>query len=113
MDVQPWITQFRKGLLEYLILLFLNGREAYGYEILLELARDGNIVISEGTLYPLLARLTADRHLSVRVVNSTSGPPRRYYRLTSSGQNRLGQMKRFWTEMVHRVTKIEEGQVHE
>lgn len=92
-----WLTQLRKGLVEYVVLILLRRREAYGYQILEELARAPAFEITESTLYPVLARLARDGALAVRIEKSPHGPPRRYYRLTTEGQRLFREMQQQWS----------------
>ncbi len=92
-----WLTQLRKGLVEFVVLILLRRREAYGYQILEELDRAPAFQITESTLYPVLARLTRDGALAVRIEKSPYGPPRRYYRLTAEGQRLLAEMQAHWS----------------
>jgi len=91
-----WLTQVRKGLVEFAVLILLRDREAYGYQLLEELRTSPALDVTESTLYPILARLARDRVLSVRVEASPKGPPRRYYRLTASGQRQLAERRQQW-----------------
>ena len=94
-----WTTQLRKGVIELAVLGALAGGEAYGYELLQRLNALDGLSLKESTVYPLLARLTKEKLLSVRVVPSASGPPRRYYRLTSPGEARLSAMIQEWEQL--------------
>ena len=91
-----WITQWRKGLLEYCILLVLSRGESYGYEIVQALQAEDALAVSESTVYPILNRLRAERYLKVRDVPSDAGPPRRYFSLTAPGRIRLSEMNAYW-----------------
>src|SRR6185312_13264770 len=82
---RAWISQLRKGLVELLVLAALRHEELYGYQLLQRLAQMNGMSLTESTLYPILARLADDNFVAVRQVPSTSGPPRRYYRLTAAG----------------------------
>ena len=94
--VDKWEVQLRKGCLELAILGSLWGGRQYGLEILRRLERDSELVLSEGTVYPLLARLKNDGLLDSEWVETESGHPRKYYRLTASGRRRAVQMARLW-----------------
>lgn len=94
--VDKWEVQLRKGCLELAILGSLWGGKQYGLEILRGLERDSELVLSEGTVYPLLARLKTDGLLDSEWVETESGHPRKYYRLTASGRRRAVQMARLW-----------------
>jgi len=91
-----WITQLRKGLLEYLTLNILNQQETYGYEIIQILNTFEGMDVTESTVYPILARLNKDGLAHVRKSPSPDGPPRRYYSLTAKGKVRVTQMNQYW-----------------
>lgn len=93
---EGWITQWRKGLLEYCVLLVLSRGESYGYEIVQALQAGDTLAVSESTVYPILSRLRAEKFLKVRDVPSDAGPPRRYFALTSLGRVRLSEMNAYW-----------------
>ena len=84
-------SQMRKGLLEYCILSIINRDEAYASDIL-ETLKDAQLVVVEGTVYPLLTRMKNEGLLSYRWQESTEGPPRKYYALTDEGRNLLSQL---------------------
>lgn len=105
-----WITQWRKGLTEYSVLLVLERGESYGYEIVQALRREESLAVSESTLYPILARLRAERLLKVRDVPSDAGPPRRYFALTTAGRARLAQMNVYWKDMVAALARLEKDE---
>jgi PadR family transcriptional regulator PadR len=109
MGMQPWVTQLRKGLVELCVMAALRDGEAYGYQIVERLGRVAGLAITESTVYPLLARLERDGLLSVRTAPSPSGPPRRYYRLTDAGRQRLRDMTAHWHELLGSVTRLLEG----
>jgi PadR family transcriptional regulator PadR len=89
----------RKGLLEYCILLTIaRQKEAYTSDILQELKTD-NLLVVEGTLYPLLSRLKSEKLLEYSWKESKSGPPRKYYRLTPEGENFLKALSQTWQEL--------------
>ena len=83
------LTQMRKGAVEYCVLALLNNREMYGLELVRTLAQVDGMVLSEGTLYPLLSRLRKESLVDTTWQESVSGPPRRYYRLTPKGRHAL------------------------
>lgn len=96
----------RKGVLELCILSIIGKRdEVYASDILHEL-KQAQLIVVEGTLYPLLTRLKNDELLSYRWEESKSGPPRKYYRLTESGQQLLTELKNGWNELVTAVEQI-------
>jgi PadR family transcriptional regulator PadR len=93
-----WEVQVRKGCLELAILAALWQEKRYGLEILQTLASQCALLVPEGTIYPLLARLKAERLVSAEWVEAEAGHPRKYYKLTASGRRRAAQMARFWAE---------------
>lgn len=106
MDVASWVTQLRKGIAEFIVMVALRDREAYGYEILQLLVTVRHLDLGESTVYPLLGRLAREGYLSVRLADSPAGPPRRYYRLTPSGQKRLQEMSQYWEELTQSIANI-------
>ena len=84
-------SQMRKGLLEYCILSIISRDEAYASDIL-DTLKQANLLVVEGTLYPLLTRMKNEELLTYRWQESTSGPPRKYYALTEQGQELLAQL---------------------
>ncbi len=91
-----WITQLRKGLLEYLTLIILNQKETYGYELIQTINTFEGMEVTESTVYPILARLNKEGLARIRKGPSPGGPPRRYYSLTSLGKTRLAYMNQYW-----------------
>ncbi|MEX2607228.1 MAG: PadR family transcriptional regulator [Kiritimatiellia bacterium] len=96
---QNWTVQARKGLLELWVLRALAASEWYGYDLVNSLISDGSLGITEGTLYPLLSRLRVQGLVSTRLVESSSGPARKYYHLTPAGKRQLSQMNQYWTQL--------------
>jgi PadR family transcriptional regulator PadR len=107
--VQPWISQFRKGLVELCILAVLRDDEAYGYQIVERLGGVPGLEVTESTVYPVLARLARDRCVTVRTAPSPSGPPRRYYRLSEAGRRRLDEMIAHWHGIQDSVQQLIRG----
>jgi PadR family transcriptional regulator, regulatory protein PadR len=91
-----WETQLRKGLVELAVLATIAQGETYGYRIVEQLQKLEGLQFTESTVYPVLTRLARERLLATRAEPSPAGPLRRYYRLTSSGEQRLGQMAESW-----------------
>jgi PadR family transcriptional regulator, regulatory protein PadR len=98
-------AQMRKGVLEYCILSILSGDDAYASDIINEL-KEVQMIVVEGTLYPLLTRLKNDELLSYRWEESTQGPPRKYYALTEKGRDFLKELDQSWIELVDAVNLI-------
>ena len=105
MKIENTKAQMRKGVLEYCILLVLDGKPLYVSDIIQEL-KSAKMIVVEGTLYPLLTRLKNDGLLSYRWEESTQGPPRKYYELTSDGKTFLSGLHESWQELVETVAKI-------
>lgn len=101
-------TQMRKGILEYCVLLIISRGEIYASDIIAELKR-AKLLVVEGTLYPLLTRLKNNGLLSYNWVESTSGPPRKYYVLTPEGRQILTQLDTTWNELVYAITTSQQG----
>ena len=89
-------SQMRKGLLEYCILMIISRQEAYASDIL-ETLKKAQLLVVEGTLYPLLLRMKNNGILDYRWQESNDGPPRKYYRLTEDGHQLLEQLSEEWT----------------
>jgi len=97
-------TQMRKGILEYCVLLIISRGEIYASDIIAEL-KSAKLLVVEGTLYPLLTRLKNNGLLSYNWVESTSGPPRKYYTLTTEGTAILSQLDGTWQELSFAIEK--------
>ncbi|MCD8309732.1 MAG: PadR family transcriptional regulator [Prevotellaceae bacterium] len=105
MDVNNVKSQMRKGMLEYCVLLLLHREAAYASDIIYKL-KEARLIVVEGTLYPLLTRLKNDDLLGYEWVESTQGPPRKYYRLTPKGEAFLHELESSWQELVDTVARI-------
>ena len=104
------IAQMRRGALEYCVLALLARRERYGLELVQNLAEVEGMVTSEGTIYPLLARLRKDGEVETFWQESTSGPPRRYYRITPKGVRALNGFRSEWGRFRSAVDRfLEDG----
>ncbi len=95
-------TQMRKGILEYCVLLIISRGEIYASDIIAEL-RKAQLLVVEGTLYPLLTRLKNNGLLNYNWVESNSGPPRKYYIITPLGNDFLKQLDATWIELSYAV----------
>lgn len=107
--MKVWITQLRKGLLEFLTLNILEHGESYGYEIVQKLKAFDGMDITESTVYPILARLKKDGFTRVRLGESQGGPPRRYYGLTQVGKARVAYMNSYWDSLNRTIDDIRKG----
>ena len=94
-------AQFKKGVLELIVLLSVTRRDMYGYELVSEVSQV--VDVNEGTIYPLLKRLTNERYFETYLRESTEGPPRKYYHLTAAGILYKDQLKKEWQEFSGRV----------
>jgi PadR family transcriptional regulator, regulatory protein PadR len=103
------LTNLRRGALEYCVLALLRHGESYGLDIAQALSADGVLITSEGTLYPLLSRLRRSGLVASSWRESTSGPPRRYYRLTPDGVAALAAFERTWTPFRDAVDRALKG----
>ncbi|MBA5793760.1 PadR family transcriptional regulator [Flavobacterium sp. xlx-214] len=112
MNIENTKAQMRKGILEFCILSVLKDKDCYTSEIL-EVLKDAKLLVVEGTVYPLLTRLKNDDLLSYRWEESTSGPPRKYYRLTEQGSEFLKELGTTWTELSEAVNTITKKNSHE
>lgn len=98
-------TQMRRGVLEYSILLVLESGDYYASSIIQKL-KDANLIVVEGTLYPLLIRLKNLGLLSYRWEESTQGPPRKYYSITELGRNQLAELNGAWDELLESISTL-------
>ncbi len=105
-DFRNWTTQVRKGLLELSILNLLARGELYGYDLVKQLAEIKGLVITEGTVYPLLSRLRKARLLKTRLEESSSGPVRKYYALTREGYRDRARLNEYWKELSQGVSGL-------
>jgi PadR family transcriptional regulator PadR len=94
-----WTTQLRKGILELCILNTLSRGRRYGYEIVRSLGEIESLVVSEGTIYPILNRFKREVLVKTSIEESPGGPPRKYYELTDKGRNQLRWMNDQWQRL--------------
>lgn len=107
MDIQNTQSQMRKGILEFCILSIIRQGEAYPSDIAAKM-KEANLIVLEGTLYPLLTRLKNAQLLTYRWVESISGPPRKYFTMTEEGIAFYTELEKTWTELadaVHLLTQ--------
>ncbi len=105
MKIENTKAQMRKGVLEYCILLVLDGKPLYASDIIDEL-KTSKMIVVEGTLYPLLTRLKNAGLLAYKWEESTQGPPRKYYELTDTGKKFVKELGDSWDELVEAVGTI-------
>jgi PadR family transcriptional regulator PadR len=101
-----WEVQLRKGCLELAILAVLWDGKLYGLEILRRLESDSDLIVSEGTVYPLLSRLKALELVRSEWVESDAGHPRKYYALTAAGKQRVREMAGMWTRFASSMSRL-------
>jgi PadR family transcriptional regulator PadR len=98
-DDEKWLSQIKRGMLELCILNLVYQEDIYGYEIVKRLTEAPGLVITVGTIYPLLSRLKREGLLTSSLVESNQGPARRIYRLTRNGKQNLRNMNEAWAEI--------------
>ena len=94
-------TQFKKGVLELIVLLVISKEDKYGYQLVSEVGRIMDV--NEGTIYPLLKRLTNDKYCETYLEQSAEGPARKYYRLTAAGLTYLKILTGEWLAFARTV----------
>src|SRR5688572_1438846 len=104
--IQKWEVQLRKGCLELAIMASLWTGKLYGLQILRRLTDDASLVVPEGTVYPLLARLKAEGWVDSEWVEAEAGHPRKYYRLTASGRRHVLRMARSWSSFTASLDRL-------
>lgn len=101
-------VQFKKGVLELCVLLLISKKDQYGYELAQNISN--KIEVAEGTLYPLLRRLTKEEYVTTYLAESTEGPPRKYYSITQKGLIYMNELVLEWKQFSTAVSQfIEEG----
>lgn len=105
MEVTNIKAQMRKGIMEYCILAILSREDSYASSILAQL-KEAEMIVVEGTLYPILTRQKNQGLLSYRWEESPQGPPRKYYTITEKGVYFLEQFDRAWIELISQIEKI-------
>ncbi|HEY5136163.1 MAG TPA: PadR family transcriptional regulator [Candidatus Nanopelagicales bacterium] len=112
-EAQNPLTQLRRGVIEYCVLALLTTDELYGFDLVKRLGESEGLVTSEGTIYPLLSRMRRAGWVTTTWRESESGPPRRYYAITRSGQHALDGFATEWSrfrDSVDGVLGTGEGQ---
>lgn len=97
-------TQFRKGVLEICVLALISKKDMYGYEIVQNISKV--IDVNEGTIYPILRRLTKEEYFETYILESNEGPARKYYKITPAGRGNLDKLMKEWKEFVGAVNII-------
>lgn len=96
-DARNTLSQLRRGTVEYCVLALLRDEERYGFDLVRALSQVDGLVMSEGTIYPLLSRLRREHLVTTSWRESAAGPPRRYYRLTEAGRAALADFTKEWS----------------
>lgn len=99
-------SQMRKGVMEYAIMLILKHREAYSVDII-SILKDHDLIVVEGTIYPLLTRLRKEGLIKYTWVESNQGPPRKYYVITERGRAYLVELRKLWQDMRDSVDELD------
>jgi len=102
-------VQFKKGVLELCVLVLVDRKDCYGYELVQEISE--KIHISEGSIYPLLRRLTKEEFFTTYLVESSEGPSRKYYTLTPKGKDYLDELLAEWNDFNEGVNQLIKGGV--
>src|SRR4029077_17650798 len=106
MTLATWQEQLRRGSLDLAILLTVSSGPRYGLAIIQHLEAFTDLVITEGTIYPILGRLTRDGLLAAEWVEGEAPHPRKYYTLTRAGAKRLNGMKNEWREFAGKIERL-------
>jgi len=104
-EIENTKAQMRKGILEFAILVIISRGKAYASEILKKL-KQADLIVVEGTLYPLMSRLKKDGLVSYEWEESKSGPPRKYYTLTIKGKTSLKQLTDTWAALDKSINSL-------
>jgi PadR family transcriptional regulator len=106
MSHETWQEQLRRGTLDLAILLAVSSGPRYGLSIIQHLEAFTDLVVAEGTIYPILGRLTRDGLLESKWVEGEAAHPRKYYALTRAGTKRLAEMKGDWRNYVKKIDRL-------
>jgi PadR family transcriptional regulator, regulatory protein PadR len=97
-------TQFKKGIIELCVLSLVKSRDYYGYELVEEISK--KVDIAEGTIYPILRRLTLEGYFETYLQESNSGPPRKYYRITKLGKGVQAEQLSTWKDFNKNINSL-------
>jgi len=106
MSHETWQEQLRRGSLDLAILLTVSSGPRYGLAIIQHLEAFTDLVVAEGTIYPILGRLTREGLLDAQWVEGEAPHPRKYYRLTKLGAKRLDHMTREWRAFAEKINRL-------
>ncbi len=102
-------SQLKRGTLELCVLSILNSSDCYGYELVNRISQC--MEVTEGTIYPLMKRLKDSDTIDSYIVESTEGPPRKYYKITDAGRTELERLSKEWFEFVESVNILLKGDI--
>ncbi len=105
MDFQKFETQIKKWILEYVILWIISKKDSYSSDIL-AILKNNNLIIVEWTLYPLLSRLKNEWYISYYWIESVSGPPRKYFKITKNWKELFKTLDSIWTDTQKSINDI-------
>ena len=94
-------SQFKKGVLDLVVMTVLSKQDIYGYELVKQVCEV--IQVKEGTIYPLLKRMTNEQYVDTYLQESTEGPPRKYYHLTEEGYLAMQQLRMEWQQFNQQI----------
>lgn len=107
---EEWVSQIKRGTLEYVIMALIKNKERYGYELIQELDNYPMLKTKESTIYPLLRRLLKNEYLESYWQNMGEGiPARKYYRITELGIFYLSELDRDWDMLVSSISELKRG----
>ena len=106
---ENWTTQLRKGVLELCILNIVRRSRVYGYDIVRQLRDVDALVVTEGTIYPILSRLKRDGLVRTSLEESPEGPARKYYELTRRGEQLVADMNSYWHILTRGISELTRG----
>ena len=112
-EIDNKVTQLRKGILELAIMAALYHKTHYGYSLVRNLAGSGSVELKEGTIYPILARLAREGLVHSEWMESSQGPPRKYYSLTISGRSMFESLQTEFQSLVQLVGSASANTVEE
>jgi len=104
--LETWREQLRRGGLDLAILLSVSSTARYGLEIIRHLQASTDLVVTEGTIYPILARLTSSGLVEAEWVAGETPHPRKYYRLSGEGRKALATMIGHWTSFRRKIDRL-------
>ncbi len=106
MTLENWQEQLRRGGLDLAILLSLSPAPRYGLELIRHLEETTDLVVTDGTVYPILARLTREGVLAAEWVADEAPHPRKYYKLTDRGRKTLAEMLAHWSDFARKIERL-------